>query len=145
MRLGDFAGDWRVARSIDDRRQVRAGRFDGTAVFAPIGGGLAYHETGLLSFPGAAPMQATRRFLWRGGDDGGIDVLFEDGRFFHRFDSGLSRPEAVHLCGDDRYDVRYDFGNWPAWRCEWRGGGPRKDFRLASEYRPAGQGSESAR
>ena len=145
MRLCDFAGDWLVARAIEDRRQGRAGRFDGTAAFGPDGDGLAYAETGVLGYPGATPMRASRRFLWRGDDAGGIDVLFEDGRFFHRFEPLLSRPEAIHLCGDDRYFVRYDFEAWPDWRCEWRVHGPRKDYRLASEYRPAGQGCESAR
>ena len=32
-------------------------------------------------------MRATRRYLWRDGGAGTIDVWFEDGRFFHRFDA----------------------------------------------------------
>jgi hypothetical protein len=72
-------------------------------------------------------------------------VRFDDGRYFHRFAPATLRPEATHHCGDDRYHVRYEFGDWPEWRCTWEVTGPRKTYRLVSAYRPAGQGGGIAR
>ena len=81
-------------------------------------------------------MQATRRYLWRDGGAGTIDVLFEDGRFFHRFDAEDPAPGASHDCAPDSYRVRYDFRAWPRWQAEWRVTGPRKDYAMVSRYRP---------
>ena len=61
-------------------------------------------------------MRAERRYLWRDGGAGTIEVLFEDGRFFHRFDAEDPEPAAEHDCPPDRYRVRYDFRAWPRWR-----------------------------
>ena len=80
MRLQAFAGLWDLERDIEDVRAGRAGRFSGTARFAPVPDGLAYVEEGTLRLPGAPPMQATRRYQWRDGGAGTIEVWFEDGR-----------------------------------------------------------------
>jgi hypothetical protein len=137
MRLSSFAGAWALARDIEDVRAGRSGTLAGEARFTPAAEGLAYVETGTLAFPGTPPMQASRRHLWREGAAGGIDVLFEDGRFFHRFDPADPSPGALHDCGADRYRVRYDFSRWPEWRSEWRVSGPAKDYVLVSRFRRA--------
>lgn len=134
MELGAFEGRWRLTRTIQDARAGRPGRFDGVAVFEPGSGGLWYREVGTLTLEGAAPMAASRGYLWRDGGAGTVAVLFEDGRFFHRFDPGAERPEAVHDCAPDTYRVRYDFRDWPAWRVDWRVTGPRKDYAMVSRY-----------
>jgi Family of unknown function (DUF6314) len=137
MELRSFAGLWRIERRIEDVRAGRTGAFAGEARFEPAAGGLAYREEGALSFPGAAPMRAERRYLWRDGGAGTIDVFFADGRFFHRFDAEDAAPAASHDCPPDLYRVRYDFRGWPRWQAEWRVTGPRKDYGMVSSYTPA--------
>jgi hypothetical protein len=139
MRVDSFAGRWRLERRIEDRRAGRIGRLAGEARFAPAPGGLAYHEEGTLAFEGGAPMRAERRYLWRDGGAGTIEVLFEDGRLFHRFDAEDLSPGASHACDPDAYRVRYDFRAWPRWRAEWHVTGPRKDYAMVSSYSPAGR------
>lgn len=136
MRLAAFAGDWTIEREIEDIRAGTPGRFVGTARFSPVAEGLAYAEEGLISLGGSAGVQAVRRYLWRDGGANAIEVLFEDGRFFHRFYADEDTPAAVHDCPPDQYRVRYDFSRWPRWRAEWRVRGPRKDYAMVSRYRP---------
>jgi hypothetical protein len=136
MRLLSFTGAWALERTIEDVRAGRAGRLAGEARFSPTPGGLAYVEEGTLAFPDSAPMRASRRYLWRDGGAGTIDVLFEDGRLFHRFDAEDPAPGASHDCPPDTYRVRYDFRAWPRWRAEWRVTGPCKDYGLVSRYVP---------
>lgn len=135
MELRAFEGRWRIERTIDDAAAGRTGRFEGEAVFVQAAEGLAYAETGMLTLEGAAPMAASRRYLWRDGGPGAVEVLFEDGRFFHRIDTTKPAPEAVHDCAPDIYRVRYDFLSWPRWTAVWRVSGPRKDYEMASRYR----------
>ena len=135
MELAAFEGDWRLARVIEDARAGQRGAFAGAARFTPAPGGLAYLEEGTLTLGAAPPMAASRRYFWRAAG-AGIAVDFEDGRFFHAFATGEARPGAEHLCDPDTYAVRYDFTLWPLWRAEWRVLGPRKDYRMVSDYRP---------
>ena len=130
--LAAFEGHWQIDRMIEDRRAGQTGRFTGTGLFRPDAGGLIYEERGRLTL-GAARFEAERRYFWRVGD-GGIDVCFEDGRFFHRIG-----PKAVHWCDPDDYHVTYDFGDWPRWQAAWQVTGPRKDYVMTSIYRPASQ------
>jgi hypothetical protein len=132
--LADFAGRWRIDRRIEDRLGGREGVFTGMAVLTPADAGLAYEETGDLRFPGAAPMRAERRYLWR-AEAGRIVVDFADGRPFHGFPLGEGAAEAGHDCPPDLYRVDYDFGRWPGWRAVWEVTGPRKDYRMVSDYR----------
>jgi hypothetical protein len=139
MRLQAFAGDWQVERDIEDAHAGRHGRFTGRASFTPSPDGLRYREEGRLALDGAAAMAATRDYLWRDGCAGTIEVLFADGRPFHRFLPDEPDPAAEHACPPDTYRVRYDFRQWPRWRAEWRVTGPRKDLRLVSRFRRAGR------
>jgi hypothetical protein len=137
MQLEAFQGRWDLDRDIEDVRAGRSGRFAGRAEFQPTAAGLAYHEEGLLALDGAAPLTATREYLWRDGGAGAIEVFFGDGRFFHRFLADEPEPAAAHDCPPDRYRVRYDFRQWPRWTAAWRVSGPRKDYRLVSRFAPA--------
>ncbi len=134
--LADFSGQWALSRQVELAGGAWA-RFEGRAAFVPAGPGrLAYREEGLLSPPGAvAPLRAERSYLWCAeGDE--IAVFFDDGRPFHRFCA--ARPEASHWCDPDQYDVRYDFTLWPEWHSAWQVRGPRKEYRLTSQFRRAG-------
>jgi hypothetical protein len=139
MRLEAFAGDWEIDREIEDAHAGRRGRFAGRATFTPSPDGLRYREEGRLSLDGAPEMAATRDYLWRDAGAGAVEVLFADGRPFHRFLLDEPDPAAEHACAADTYRVRYDFRHWPRWRAEWRVTGPRKDYRLLSRFRRAGR------
>jgi hypothetical protein len=130
--LYDFEGRWRVARQIEDRHEGRMGRFEGVVTFAPDGEGLVCREAGELTFEGGTPFAATRTYLWRQGEQG-IEVHFEDGRFFHHIGPEQA-PVATHWCDPDDYHVAYDFTLWPEWRSVWTVTGPRKDYTMVSEY-----------
>lgn len=130
----DFAGQWRIGRVITDRLTGRTSRFDGQAGLTAAGdGALAYAETGQLQLAGAAPMTATRRYLWQFAG-AQVDVRFADGRPFHSFAPGMTGPGTDHPCGEDLYRVAYDFSAWPRWSARWDVRGPRKDYALHSQY-----------
>ncbi|MCB2117367.1 MAG: trigger factor [Rhodobacteraceae bacterium] len=130
--LGEFEGEWTVARRIVDRLGPEA-RFEGVARFSRAGTGLLYREEGELFVGGGQGFHAERSYFWHPGEGGRIAVDFGDGRAFHDFDP--AEPAGRHHCGDDDYAVRYDFSHWPEWRAEWVVKGPRKDYTLTSRYR----------
>lgn len=139
MQLAAFSGVWDVDRDIEDVRAGRRGRFTGRATFTPVAEGLRYREDGVLALDGAPEMPATRSYLWRDGGGGAIEVLFEDGRHFHRFLPDETDPGDIHACDPDTYRVRYDFRHWPRWQASWRVTGPRKDYGMLSRFRRCGQ------
>ncbi len=137
--LHDFAGVWSIARVIKDRMGRGAGDLTGRARLSAGPHGLDYAERGILRLAGHPAMEAQRRYLWRPGDDGGIEVLFADGRFFHAFDPAVARSDVRHTCPPDLYMGQFDLRRWPVWQVEWRITGPRKDCHIRTCYRPAGE------
>lgn len=131
--LADFEGRWRIARRIEDEWMGTTGLFEGVARFTPDARGLAYHEVGELKLPQEVPMAASRRYLWR-AEPGGIAVLYEDGRYFHRIREAADVVQDWHVCGEDEYDVTYNFTHWPKWRMIWKVRGPRKDYVSISDF-----------
>jgi hypothetical protein len=127
-----FAGEWRLTRRVEDARAGEVLRFEGMAVFGRDDGGLVCEETGRWIGGARDGMAGTRRSLWRAGAGGRIAVLFGDGRPFHDFDPGAG-ADAVHLCGADRYEVRYGFAA-EGWEAVWRVTGPVKDYVMSSRY-----------
>lgn len=136
MELAAFEGLWTLSRVIEDFRASARGVFRGRAWLTRCPEGLDYREEGELILGAGPAMTASRRYLWRAGP-GGIMVDFADGRFFHAFDPCTPAPEAAHFCDPDHYAARYDFARWPEWRAQWRVTGPRKDYRMISDYRRA--------
>ena len=130
--LGDFAGQWQVARDIEDRKHDQTGRFEGVAMFTAVPSGLQYEERGTLRLGAGPDMQATRRYHWSAEGDR-IVVRFEDGRAFHNFLPGQAN-EAAHWCDPDQYDVAYQFEDWPTWTARWTVRGPNKDYGMSSLY-----------
>ncbi len=131
--LPDFQGRWSLRRTILDRMGDAEGQFEGEATFTSMEVGLAYHEEGVLAFPGRPALRAERRYFWRDGPGGRIEVLFHDGRPFHDIEPG-SGATATHLCAPDLYQVSYDFTVWPRWTATWQVSGPRKDYEMVSQY-----------
>ncbi|MEL7178179.1 MAG: DUF6314 family protein [Pseudomonadota bacterium] len=131
-----FAGPWELVRDITDLANRWPGRLEGVAQFIPQGdsGRLMYREEGLLTFAGLQAAKATRSYDWLIQAPDAIEVFFEDGRPFHRFDPTKREVEAEHLCDADLYSVRYVFETETKWRAEWRVEGPRKDYRMVSFY-----------
>ncbi len=137
--LARFAGHWRIARRIDDRRTGTVAWFSGTAELVPDGAdALAYSESGLMRLGAGGAFAAGRRYRWIAVPGGSIAVHFADGRFFHAFDPAAPAPQTVrHPCAPDLYDGLYDLGAWPRWRLTWEVRGPRKDYRSSSRFLPA--------
>ncbi|WP_298358932.1 DUF6314 family protein [uncultured Litoreibacter sp.] len=134
-KLQDFEGAWVLTRIIEDRMTQAQGRLSGTAEFvAREAGGFDYRETGELTYGSQPPMAATRTYIWEPIETG-IAVSFEDGRPFHVIAEDRLMPDANHHCDPDWYHVSYDFTRWPDWRAVWRVVGPRKDYRMLSEYK----------
>jgi hypothetical protein len=136
LTLSDFAGLWTLDRRIEDRLSRRPGRFHGTARLSPDGTGLHYREEGTLTLADGPLLAAHRDHLWS-ADGQGIEVLFADGRPFHRFTPEGRAPGTDHPCGADLYRVTYDLSQWPRWTAEWTVLGPAKDYTMLSAYRPA--------
>lgn len=131
--LVDFIGLWDLHRSIHDFATGQTGTFRGTARFASGDGALNYHEAGEMRLGTGPALWAERRYLWRQGACG-IEVYFDDGRFFHLIEP-QPRPEADHWCDPDSYRVAYDFSDWPRWSARWTVTGPRKNYQMISDYR----------
>jgi hypothetical protein len=129
--LADLEGRWRLSRVIEDARAGLTGRLEGEAVWRTDGNGLVQEESGTLHYGTAAPMQATRRYLWR-ADGEGITVLFEDGRPFHTLPA--AGAEAVHHCDPDLYRVTYSLNLPASFTQIWRVTGPRKDAQITSHF-----------
>ena len=128
VELADFEGEWRLERRIVHDDGTRA-RLQGMALFRRVPEGLAYEEVGRLMVPGQPEMEARRAYLWQPD----LTVWFEDGRFFHRVPG--EGGETGHWCDPDQYDGCYGFDEWPVWRVTWNVRGPRKAYRMESEYR----------
>jgi hypothetical protein len=126
--LADFLGTWTLERRIE-QADGTGGRLTGTATWSAHEQGAICTEQGSLSLAGGAPMQAARSYIWTLA----LDVLFEDGRFFHAVPvrGGMAR----HWCAPDHYEVLYDFAGFPAsFSTVWSVRGPRKDYAMTSRY-----------
>ncbi|MFA3917796.1 DUF6314 family protein [Ruegeria hyattellae] len=131
--LDDFDGNWSVTREITDAKAGQVLSAEGTATLSWRANELIYDEALRLQVPGQVPMQATRCYLWQQGQ-GGIDIRFEDGRFFHFLALGKDCPRDHHDCPPDSYDAAYDFTAWPVWSVVWTVSGPRKSYVMKSLY-----------
>jgi len=132
--LSRFQGTWHLVREIEDFRSGKALPFDGTARFDATGPHtMLLSESGWLTTLQGGRVHAERSYVWRSGENR-IDVFFDDGRPFHSFDPRQSDPSALHDCAPDRYEVTYQFADWPVWQMIWRVRGPRKDYRSVSRF-----------
>lgn len=141
MELKDFLGRWRIDRRIANAIGADA-QFSGVAEFTGDAARLVLEERGEMRLEGQGAdtpaMQATRRYHWQQGRQG-IEVFFDDGRFFHLIGPD-AEVRARHDCAPDLYQVAYDFRTWPQWSSVWSVTGPRKDYRMETRYAPMGAG-----
>ncbi len=131
--LWALTGTWSLTRQIT-HGDGSAYSLEGTVEFHRSGPRLIQDEAGTLTYGGQS-LKASRRFIWeKAGDQ--ARVYFDDMRPFHSFPLGVAKPTAVHICPPDRYEVTYDFTQWPKWQAVWQVEGPNKDYRMVSELRP---------
>jgi len=129
----DYVGTWQITREITDFRILESGKLVGEATFARADGGLAYHEKGMLSFAGCAPMVAERRYFWTFTEED-VLVSYDDGSPFHSFACTGGPKSTPHLCGEDLYEGTYSFVRFPQWQVTWTVKGPRKNYRSVTQY-----------
>ena len=138
LTLPDFAGEWKVERQISDHLAASSGRFSGSCEFAARDGEadvLYYSEKGTIEFESGEPLEASRNYIYRAGaTKNEVDVLFSDGRPFHTIKLRQTMPSDTHFCEPDAYDVTYDFRYWPKWSSLWTVRGPRKNYKMKTEY-----------
>jgi len=136
--LAVLEGRWQVSRVILHNDGSKD-EFEGEAVFRRSGPRLIQDEEGwLTSERAAAPMKATRRYIWSGSGNR-LDVAFEDMRPFHSVPLGIATPGTTYLCPPDRYEVSYDFTDFPTWSSIWNVEGPRKNYRMTSRFKRKSQ------
>jgi len=133
--VASLAGVWLLRRSIDNGVSMI-----GTATIAPRGDGQSdYHECGRLILANGQVIEGERRYIFEGCSDG-FAVLFAESppRPFHRI--GLSQIGAslvgsgVHLCGEDRYDSRYEFRADDTFVVAHEVRGPHKRYTIETHY-----------
>ena len=131
LKIEDFTDSpWAISRQIIDRTQDAKLTFRGRC---KVSGGW-YQETGQIVLPNGQTLSSTRRYRWDATSEG-VDVYFDDGRFFHWIDLAHTAPQARHFCDPDSYAVSYKFTQWPVWTSLWKVKGPRKDYEMQSSYR----------
>ena len=139
-----FLGRWIIQRTINDVSGTLSGRLEGEAAFSLKPRDetmMEYQESGLLTIATAPPIRAERTYLWRDQGHGSVDVLFADGRPFHRVNLNQQMPFDTHFCSPDIYGVNYDFREWPRWTTLWKVRGPRKAYQMETRYRRISDGS----
>lgn len=121
-----LAGEWSVQRDINDG----AGGFRGRAEFAfQDDGTLRWHESGEMTLDGATlPAYRTLSI------DAAGHVRFDDGRPFHDLALVEGSCDAVHPCGEDMYNGRYERVGEDELVVTWHVAGPRKDDVIVSRY-----------
>ena len=131
LKLEDFTGClWAISRQIIDYTEDAKLTFTGRCEI--LDGW--YHETGQMVLADGKILSSARRYRWK-ACAGGVDVHFDDGRFFHLIDLSTVAPKATHFCDPDDYAVSYNFTQWPVWTTLWRVNGIRKNSEMHSSYR----------
>ena len=132
--LAALAGDWHLSRRTE-HRDGAVNRLEGQCHFTRSGTRLIQDEGGLLEM-GAQSFEARQRYIWQ-ADGATLNVFFADMRPFHSVPLHTLHHTTAHLCPPDRYEVTYDFSDWPRWQSQWHVEGPRKAYLMTSLYHPA--------
>ena len=135
--LEQLVGTWKVERKIDEFPDVT-----GIATFTSERGGLKYHED--VSYTrNNEQVQAFQDYEYRLAEDG-IALYFLHGeragnlfmnlRFDQVDDEDPSQAEAVHLCGDDKYEGLFTFTDKDRFSIWYKVTGPEKDYAIFTQY-----------
>ena len=120
-------GTWAFHRVIDDRRAGDTSQLDGRLVLLEDGDRIRWEENAVWHRPDGGV--DVRRGQWLVEDAGEWQVLFEDGRPFHRWSPG---EQVVHDCTPDVYRGSVT-GTPPRWRVVWEVSGPAKDYTMVTD------------
>ena len=126
-------GRWMLSRILTDRRAGVSGSFLGWAVFEDDDGALDYSERGQMLF-GDFRGISFQSYRYNFPESGRAEVHFTDGRSFHPLDLTKGTADAIHHCGGDVYNGRFDVCGDGLWDSRWQIGGPRKDLVIANRY-----------
>tara|TARA_B110000483_G_scaffold218197_1_gene271295 strand:- start:124 stop:567 length:444 start_codon:yes stop_codon:yes gene_type:complete len=130
LKMVDFTGClWVISRYIIDHTEDAKLIFTGRCEVSDAW----YQENGQMVLPDGQALSSTRRYRWDATLEG-VDVHFDDGRFFHRIDLAHTATQDRHFCDPDDYAVSYVFTEWPIWTSLWKVKGPRKDYEMHSRY-----------
>lgn len=137
--FGRLRGTWRLERRVD-----RQARMTGTAVITwREDGHLSYLESGRLRLDDGQEFDSQRQYLFE-RCPAGFTVLFPEQppRPFHRIilyeANGVLHGGAIHVCGNDRYESRYEFLSEGSFVIRHAVIGPRKDYTMTTRYSPLG-------
>lgn len=125
--LGYLAGRWALRRSLVDHRTGVTGSFAGDGEVQTLGPRGRYEERGRLRL-GDHEGSVRRALDLVRSDGAAIDVRFTDGRPFFELDLSRGVAEAVHHCGRDRYELRFEVNAGDLLLEWWRVTGPHKSY-----------------
>jgi hypothetical protein len=134
-------GSWSVERTLWDRSTDARGTFTGVVHFSPNDdGGLAFHEEGTMRWPtptgGTFTGPASRNYILNPTDSpDAMDMVFPDGRPFHRMSFRDKASQDKHWCDPDTYRVTYELRGPDGFSYSWDVHGPRKNQFLESVLR----------
>jgi len=135
-------GRWSVERTLFDRAAGIRGTFTGVVIFSESDddGGLRFREEGTVRWPASAggtfTGPATREYLLRPTDSpDAMDMVFPDGRPFHRMSFSADAGQDGHWCDPDTYRVTYSLRGPDEFSYVWDVTGPRKDLLLETVLR----------
>jgi hypothetical protein len=133
--FGRLAGVWHFRRHIIPYATVSGI----AALTSSRDGRLFYCEQGRLHLADGQILKATRRYLFE-ESSAGFTVLFaEDSpRVFHRIaldeENQIWAGEALHICGADHYQSRYEFLTDGSFVVRHVVRGPAKDYLMTTHY-----------
>ncbi len=139
IRVTDLAdhlvGSWALWRAIEIHTTGERAHLAGRAVWEPDAtrpSRLLYREWGELTMAEhRGPASRSYRFELAGE---GVDVHFDDGRYFYSFDLTEGRAEIVHVCGNDRYRGTLVAHSPTELEQTWRVEGPSKDYTSTTTF-----------
>jgi hypothetical protein len=130
-----LTGEWSLTRTIDGGVSM-----NGAAAIGPRGdGSFDYSEQCRFQLADGRIIDGERRYIFEPSGDG-FTALFAEAppRLFHHVVlTRIGRSFAgsgVHLCGDDRYDSRYEFRADGSFVIEHAVNGPRKRYTIHTTY-----------
>lgn len=132
--LAYLTGSWELERAIADHRTEATGSFAGDGVVRTAGRRGRYEEQGRLRL-GGYDGTAHRELDLFAADGGVVAVRFSDGRPFIDLNLVDGAWQAVHQCGRDRYELRFEVGSSDLLLERWRVTGPDKDYEARTIWR----------
>ena len=121
-------GDWRLSRTLTDRRSGLSGTVRGLLTLRSERGQIAWSEQGTLLWNGSR-LSVSRSYRLVRAEAEGWWLYFPDGRPFHAWMPG---QWVDHPCGEDSYRGLITINGPDQWRTLWEVDGPDKAQRITT-------------